>query len=523
MQSARTYKDSEDNTPAAPLNSTTLHYMGDPVSADSYTPKQRTRYRQRLLTDLEVFDRHLQEADFINEGTIGLELELNLVDDQMQPQRSGPAVLSELSDEYQSEIGSFNVELNLPPHSIDGQGLSQLQAELEERLATVRDATAKADSQVAMIGTLPSLTTEFLTDPEWMTKENRYRALSNSVIEARGELVRIDIERDEHYIHEFEDIAPESACTSMQLHLQVAPNRFADAWNASQAIAGVQAAIGANSPLFAGHQLWHESRVPLFYQAIDTRTAELVNQGVRPRVWFGERWITSVFDLFEENVRYFSPLIPEDRSDSGTPILDGNNPALHYLNLQNGTIWRWNRPIYDPGTDRPHIRIENRLLPAGPTPSDIVADAAFYYGLVKYLSGQARPVWSRLPFSDAHDNFNAGARDGLNATMVWPTLGRIEVTKLVSEHLLGQARKGLTALGVDEQLIDKYLGIIEGRTQAHQNGASWQIATLRQAGGEMTAPDSDERREAIAKVLKRYLELQATGEPVHTWPTTFAD
>ena len=494
--------------------------MGDAVSSDTYTPKQRTRYRQRLMGDLEVFDRLLQTADFIDEGTIGLELELNLVDDQMQPSRSGEAVLAELSDEYQSEIGSFNVELNLPPHTINGTGLSQLQDELTARLGAVKDAASKADASVAMIGTLPSLTTEFLTDPAWMTRENRYRALSNSVIEARGELVRIDISRDEHYLHEFEDIAPESACTSMQLHLQVAPNRFADAWNASQAIAGIQVAASANSPLFAGHQLWHESRVPLFYQAIDTRTNELVNQGVRPRVWFGERWITSVFDLFEENVRYFSPLLPEDRSDAGTPILDGENPALHYLNLQNGTVWRWNRPIYDPGTDQPHIRIENRLLPAGPTPADIVADAAFYYGLVKYLGNQARPVWSRLPFTDARDNFNTGARDGLNAEMVWPTLGRIPVTKLISEYLLDQARQGLEALNVDAELIDKYLGIIEGRMRNHQNGASWQVAALRQAGGEMTAPDSPERREAIAKVLRRYLKLQETGEPVHTWPKT---
>ena len=172
--------------------------MGDAVSSDTYTPKQRTRYRQRLLNDLEVFDRILQTADFIDEGTIGLELELNLVDDQMQPSRTGEAVLAELSDEYQSEIGSFNVELNLPPHTIHGDGLSQLQSELSKRLDMVKKAANKVDSSVAMIGTLPSLTTEFLSDPAWMTRENRYRALSNSAIEARGELVRIDVARDEH-------------------------------------------------------------------------------------------------------------------------------------------------------------------------------------------------------------------------------------------------------------------------------------------------------------------------------------
>ncbi|QNH95653.1 glutamate-cysteine ligase family protein [Corynebacterium anserum] len=497
--------------------------MGDAVSSDSYTPQQRTRYRNRLLRDLELFDHHLQHAEFVDEGTIGLELELNLVGDDMQPLCCGEEVLSELSDDYQSEIGAFNVELNLPPQSIAGEGLDIMQQELEERLAAVRVAAGKVGAHVAMIGTLPSLTTEFLRDPEWMTKENRYRALSNSIMEARGELVRIDIAREEHYHEDFEDIAPESACTSMQLHLQIAPNRFADAWNASQAIAGVQAAIAANSPLFAGYRTWHESRIPLFSQAIDTRTVELVNQGVRPRVWFGERWITSVFDLFEENVRYFSPLLPEDRVDSGTPLMTGESPALHYLNLQNGTIWRWNRPIYDPHTELSHIRVENRLLPAGPTPADIIADAAFYYGLVKYFSEQTRPVWSRMSFEEAEKNFNAGARDGLNAMISWPTLGRIRVKDLITDHLINDAQKGLLMLGVRRDLIENYMEIIEGRTLAHQNGAIWQLKALSAAGGSATHPASQERRAAIAKVLRRYLELQATGAPVHTWPVTFTD
>lgn len=486
--------------------------MGDSVSTDTYTPRQRTRYRQRLVHDLELFDKHLQRAEFANEGTIGLELELNLVDSAMQPARKCEAVLANLSDEYQSEIGACNVELNLPPRSLRADGLHQLQQDLERRLAAVVASAEKAKSHVAMIGTLPTLTTEYLEDERWMTRENRYRALSNSVMQARGELVRIDIERDEHYLHDFEDIATESACTSVQLHLQVAPNNFANVWNASQAIAGVQAAVGANSPLFAGHRVWHESRIPLFAQSIDTRTPELVAQGVRPRVWFGERWITSVFDLFEENVRYFSPLLPEDRSDAGTPMMDGDSPALHYLNLQNGTVWRWNRPIYDPSLDRPHLRIENRLLPAGPTPVDIIADAAFFYGLVKRLSEQTRPVWSRLSFADATANFNAGAKHGLGAEMVWPVLGTVPVTTLVREHLLDEAREGLSELGVDSALVDHYLGVIEGRVRTRQNGASWQLAALAQAEA------SDNRKGALATMLRKYLELQATGKPVHTWP-----
>lgn len=490
--------------------------MGDAVSTDSYTPRQRTTYRRRLEDELERFDRHLQESQFVDHGTIGLELELNLVDDAMRPDPNNQAVLGLLGDEYQAEIGAYNVELNHPPLGIEGTGLAQLAAGVDKRLQTVREAAAQAGSTVAMIGTLPTMTSQFLDGENWMTQENRYAGLNKSVLESRGELVKIDLRRDEKYVHYFETIAPESTCTSMQLHLQVAPNRFADAWNASQAIAGVQVALAANSPLFMGHKLWHESRIPVFKQSIDTRTQELITQGVRPRVWFGERWITNVFDLFEENVRYFSPLLPEGRAAAGQPFMNGDNPGLHYLNLHNGTIWRWNRPIYDPNGELSHIRVENRLLPAGPTTTDIVADAAFYYGLVKALGEQTRPVWSRMPFETALNNFHAGAKHGITALLEWPTLGAIAVTDLVENHLLELAYQGLRALDVDQACADEYLGVIEGRAKSKQNGATWQLAAL-DAVAPNSKPATSERAEGLARVLRQYLANQESGAPVHTW------
>lgn len=491
--------------------------MGDAVSTDTYTPQQRTKYRRQLMNDLEVFDRHLQKADFESRGSIGLELELNLVDENMQPARKGPEVLAQLGDEYQSEIGMYNVELNHPPLNIAGDGLRQLHEGIAGRIAEVQRAAGQVGTRVAMIGTLPTVTTEFLSDPGWMTPENRYRGLNNAIMQSRGELVHIDLSNQEEYRHEFSDISPESTCTSMQLHLQIPPNRFASAWNAAQAMAAVQVALSANSPLFLGRKLWHESRVPVFQQAIDTRTPELVAQGVRPRVWFGERWITSVFDLFEENVRYFSPLLPESRENSGKPIIEGQSPTLHHLNLHNGTVWRWNRPIYAPGRQRAHIRVENRILPAGPTVTDIVADAAFYYGLVKHLAEETRPVWSRLPFETAEQNFFYGARAGMFARLEWPTLGRIDVASLIENHLIDQARSGLRALNVDEDLISHYLGIIRDRVRTRQNGAMWQLRTVKALTPSGTKPDSPERRAALAEMLRRYLANQATGEPVHTW------
>ncbi|QNQ89852.1 glutamate--cysteine ligase [Corynebacterium poyangense] len=496
--------------------------MGDAVSTERYSPLQRTRYRERLAEDLETFDRHLQRAEFDDSGSIGLELELNLVDSQSQPATVGPQVLETLGTggEFQSEIGAFNVELNHPVLKVSGEGLHTLEDGVATRLATVREAAAHHGARPIMIGTLPTLNTELLDSDHWMTPENRYRALSNAIMESRGELVRIDLADREQFRRDFADISPEASCTSMQLHLQVSPQNFTAAWNASQAVAAVQVALSANSPLFLGYQVWHESRIPVFQQAIDTRTAELQNQGVRPRVWFGERWITSVFDLFEENVRYFSPLLPESREASGTPVVQGGTPALHYLNLHNGTVWRWNRPIYAPASKDgvpAHLRVENRLLPAAPSVVDAVADAAFYYGIVNTLAKETRPVWSRLSFQQAEQNFLAAARAGIHARLSWPTLGRVDAADLISTYLLPQARRGLEQLDVNRDLIERYLGVIEERARLRANGATWQLRSFRKILRSSAKPSEDDRRAALAELVEQYLRNQAGGDPVHTW------
>lgn len=488
--------------------------MGEAVSSKRYTPEERTLYREKLAENLELFDTYLRHAEFKSAGTIGLELELNLVDEDNQPSLRNKEVLADLDDEFQSEIGGFNLELNHPVLQVAGRGLKTLESGVADRLARAKRAAEAKGLKIASIGTLPTLTTQFLRTEPWMTEENRYAALSNSVIDARGEYVQIELDGKETYRQEFSDIAPESSCTSMQLHLQVAPNKFAEAWNASQAIAAAQVAVSANSPLFVGHKLWHESRIPVFGQSIDTRTPELVTQGVRPRVWFGERWITSVFDLFEENVRYFPPLLPEIKDF--VEFSDADAPKLFELNLHNGTVWRWNRPIYDAGDNGAHIRVENRLLPAGPTPVDMVADAAFYYGLAEFLVGENRPVWSRMSFAEARENFFACAKDGITARVTWPKIGHIAVSDLVIDVLIPQARRGLRRLNIDKDVIDEYMSIIEGRAERKANGATWQLRMLdRLAPG--SRKNTRERDEGLKAMMDAYLTNQESGRPVHTW------
>ena len=243
---------------------------------------------------------------------------------------------------------------------------------------------------------------------------------------------------------------PEAACTSTQFHVQTSPDTFAEYWNASQAICSIQLALGANSPYLLGQELWRETRIPLFEQSTDTRAEELKAQGVRPRVWFGERWINSVFDLFEENVRYFPALLPITEDEDPLAVLEaGGTPTLSELRLHNGTIYRWNRPVYDIAGGVPHLRVENRVLAAGPTVADTVANAAFYFGLVRALAESERPLWSQMSFSAAEENFHVAAQHGIDAQIYWPGVGQVRATELTLRRLLPMAREGLAAWGVD--------------------------------------------------------------------------
>ena len=363
-----------------------------------------------------------------------------------------------------------------------------------------------------IIGILPTLT-EGLLNGEALSANPRYKLLNEQIFAARGEDLSINISGVERLAILADTIAPEAACTSVQLHQLVDPALFGAHWNAAQAIAGIQMAIGANSPFFFGRELWRETRIALFEQTTDTRPEELKAQGVRPRVWFGERWITSIFDLFEENVRYFPALLPVVEDEDPTAVLEsGGAPRLQELRLHNGTIYRWNRPIYDIARGRPHLRVENRVLPAGPTIVDTLANAAFYYGLVRVLVEDDRPVWTQMSFSAACDNFYAGAREGIDARVYWPGVGEAPAAELVLRRLLPMAREGLSRWEVDSGDADRLMEIIERRCVDQVNGASWQAAAFHRLYDRL------DRQDALREMTVRYREHMHSNEPVHTWP-----
>jgi len=485
--------------------------MGEEVADQEFTRADRTRYREKVRRCLDVFERMLREAAFDTDDPMtGLEIELNLVDEKGDPALRNAAVLEQIANpDFQTELGQFNIEINIPPRRLSDGGLAWYEDHVRASLNDAEDKSGRVGAHLVMIGILPTLAEGHMS-PSSLSSNPRYQLLSDQILAARGEDIVIDIAGRERLRTTADSIVPEAACTSTQLHVQTSPDRFASYWNASQLVASIQLALGANSPYLLGRELWRETRIPLFEQAADTRSEELKAQGVRPRVWFGERWATSVFDLFEENVRYFPALLPVTDEEDPLAVLEaGEVPRLAELRLHNGTIYRWNRPVYDIAGGVPHLRVENRVLAAGPTVVDTMANAAFYFGLVRSLAESERPLWSQMSFSAAEENFHAAAQHGIEAQVYWPGLGQVRATELVLRRLLPLARSGLAGWGVSTAESDRLLGIIEQRCLTGVNGAEWFVRRVQEASGD--------RADALRHVLLDYRELMHTNEPVHTW------
>jgi gamma-glutamyl:cysteine ligase YbdK (ATP-grasp superfamily) len=487
--------------------------MGHDVKSQEFSRADRTKHREKVRQCLDVFARMLRDAQFDTDDPMtGLEIELNLMDDAGDPAFKNAEALERIADpDFVTELGQFNIEINVPPRLLRGGGLTAYEETLRTSLNNAEAKAAEVGAHMVMIGILPTLAEGHMSLDSFSSNP-RYQLLSEQILAARGEDILIDIEGVERLRTTADSIIPEAACTSTQLHVQTSPEQFADYWNASQAIAGIQLAVGANSPFLMGRELWRETRIPLFEQATDTRSEELKAQGVRPRVWFGERWITSVFDLFEENVRYFPALLPVTEEEDPLAVLEeGGIPELAELRLHNGTIYRWNRPVYDIASGAPHLRVENRVLAAGPTVVDTLANAAFYFGLVRALAESERPLWSQMSFSAAEENFHAAARHGIESSVYWPGVGQVQATELVLRRLLPLAHDGLAAWGVDSAESDRLLGIIEQRCLQGTSGAAWFVDRFH------VRYQDDDRAQALRGTLLEYAEAMHSNEPVHAW------
>src|SRR5450756_149052 len=445
-------------------------HMGDRVSATEFSPEDRLRYRVKVKACLAALRQLLADQRFeTKRKLIGLELELNIADSAGCPLMLNDDVLKLIeSADYQTELGQFNIEVNVAPHKLVGTVFRELEEEVRTSLNYAERRAGEIGAHIVMIGILPTLRTPHVTLDN-VTNNPRYALLNDQVLAARGEALLLQIDGVERLTAYADSIAPEAAATSVQLHLQVSPDGFAPLWNAAQAIAGVQLALGANSPFLLGRQLWQETRIVLLEQSIDTRTEEIVSQG--------------------------------------------DVPHLAELRLHNGTIYRWNRPVYDVARGKPHLRVENRVLAAGPTVVDTMANAAFYYGLVRTLSELDEPISAQMSFAAAEENFRTAARHGLVAELFWPGLGPVPAAELVLRRLLPLAAAGLDRWHVDPADRDRLLGIIEQRCITGRNGATWQVESVRQLEAAGASRDN-----ALAEMTRRYTQHMHTNTPVHTWP-----
>lgn len=496
--------------------------MGIEIERDRFSDEEYQRFSRRLDQSLEALGQMLKRPGFgVGERTIGAELELFLIDQAGDPLPRNADILEEVGDPHLTlELDRFNLEVNPEPLSLAGRPFSALGQELRAVLDRVGRAGAEHGGRLVMIGILPSLRPEHL-HRDAITDTPRYRALDHSMRRLRREPVRIEIRgTDPEPIRIVRDhIALEGANTSFQVHLRVDPADFARVFNAAQLATAPVLAVSGNSPALLGSLLWEETRIALFEQAADDRDEPSRGRLVS-RVAFGTDWLRAgALELFEESVRHHEPLLPVlGHQDPLAGLGDDGVPDLEELRLHQGTVWRWNRAVYDAALGG-HLRIEMRTLPAGPTITDMLANAAFLLGLTLAMSGApgaGEGDWTgRLLFTRAHANFYEAARNGLRAELEWPAGGaeprRTTAAELVPE-LLPLARRGLDDAGVAAEDFGPLLEVIAERVTSGRTGAWWQrqmVAALEPEVG---------RRRALELMLERYLELMATDQPVHTWP-----
>lgn len=476
--------------------------MGQDVERARFDRHDFSRFDARLRAETDALHDLVERRRLSTHAPVaGLELEAWLIDRHGRPAPCNDAFIERLgSPDVVTELGRFNVELNVPQQPVAGDGLARLAADLERTWRLCAETAAAMGLQVVAIGILPTLTDADLTMAN-ASDRVRYRALNQQVLRQRhGRPIRLDITAPGgnalHALHR--DVMLEAAATSFQVHLQVPADETVRTYNAALIASAPVVALSGNSPLLFGRRLWQETRIPLFEQALDIGAREDGAHVPLGRVGFGSGYAGySLVECFRENIERFEPLLPVE--------IDEPAERLAHLRLHNGTIWRWNRPLVGFDVDRcPHLRIEHRPMAAGPSVTDMMANLAFTIGLVASLAAEPLAPESRLPFETAQRNFYRAARLGLDARLQWLDGAPIEAAELLTA-LVPRARTGLDALGVEPSLTAAWMDLIDERIAARATGARWQLARLDALGGDLAALTLD------------YAARQAEGAPVHRW------
>lgn len=477
--------------------------MGQDISQSRFTRQDFRRFRARLRQETAQLTDWFRTERFAPTSSVGgFEVEAWLVDRRGQPAPLNELFLKRIADPLiVPELSVYNFELNTPALPLRGDALRQMHTHLESLWRRCQRTAAELDAAVLLIGILPTLRDQDLT-LEHMSGRARYRAINDQILQRRrGRPLELSIHGVEDLYATHRDVMLEAATTSFQAHLQVTAGEAAAFFNAAMALSAPMVAVAANSPLLFGKNLWAETRIPLFEQGVALLGDARSDNPVYRRVTFGSGYVReSLLELFLENLTHYPPLLPVDLSAEAA--LD----SLPHLRLHNGTIWRWNRPLLGFGPDSvPHLRIEHRVMSAGPSIPDTIANAALYYGLAHELARMTPPVSAVLEFAQSRANFYAAAREGLAAEVVWLNGRRSSLRQLLLDELLPLARRGLLALELDAADVTLYLNLITARVKSGRTGADWQRRFLDRHGSDM------------AMLTLAYLEQQQSGKPVHEW------
>ncbi len=493
--------------------------MGLEINNSDFTQQDYERFTRQLFVNLDELAELLQKPGFgVGETTLGAELELYVVDESGCPLPVNSEIQQQLGDpQLTLELNRYNLEYNLTPVTMAGRPFAKIESEIQSVLVRLNKLAEPYAGRVLPIGILPTLQRKDFGEHA-MTDLSRYHALTEALARMRGETVAIKIDGEDPISLRASDVTLEGANTSLQMHYRVTPQQFAASFNAIQLVTPLVLAISANSPFLLGNRLWHETRVPLFQHAIDGSSNRSVTTGEAERVSFGHGWVRhGAHELFAEAVYLHKPILPvcEQQHDAeDNPNEAGDNPSLFELILHQGTVWPWNRPVYDPA-DGGHLRIEIRSLPAGPSACDMMANAALIIGLAEGLRSRIEEIIPALPFKTLEYNFYQAARLGMKAQLMWPSGPREQLTRLpvvdIVASLLPTARKGLLDAGIETAEVDHYLGIIRQRLQAKMNGASWQLRQFERLSATLT------RRWALRRMLEHYIENSRENRPVAEW------
>lgn len=491
--------------------------MGRSVGRVGSSSRTLQRFQQSLAEDLDALGRLLARPGF-GEGpsTFGAELELYIVNAQGRPLGCNRELQRALADPGVTlELNRYNLEYNLTPVPTAGHPFSACERQILSALERLNGVAAGRQARVLPIGILPTLKRRDF-GPRHMTDSRRYHCLTERLVALRGQQFRIRINGEEPLELRSRDLTLEGANTSLQLHYRVAPADYARTFNAIQLATPVALAIACNSPFMLGRRLWQETRIPLFKHAVDGCSRDLRDSHLPSRVDLGNGWVRQgAHELFAESVYLHPPLLPVCRRESPLQqVARGETPELSALRLHQGTVWPWNRAIYDP-QEGGHLRIELRALPAGPSACDMMANAAFLLGVAEGLAPQMERLMAALPYQTLVYNFYHAAREGRRARLFWPGTrgGGLEELNAadLARRLLPTAAEGLARIGIHRQEREHYLGVIAQRLEAATSGADWQ---LRQFARLCRV---EKRHLALSQMVRGYMANSEANRPVALW------